>query len=214
MDRRSWLIWSFAIFLGIGLTSCALQRPIRKKKAAKPRKLSADEQLLRTSFWKVEEVYLKISRSVDARWRETKQKWQEREKYWTQELSKEIHPERRKDIARMLRDIRWILRHIYQKPPQKQYRFLGYLETRMKGFEDDRQYAYFVYDKTFTQPIGYYLEGGQTYRFWENPLGELQEEHLGRFTPMESLRRIFGVSGELEIRPLRVLSKGKKGKGK
>ncbi|RME77239.1 MAG: hypothetical protein D6785_12780, partial [Planctomycetota bacterium] len=136
-----------------------------------------------------------------------KEKWLDLKKKWSLIVQNTITAKQRKEAMVVLSNIEWILRQIYQKKQEVKKYFLGYLETRMRGFYVDRKYTYFVYGKGFQQPIGFFFENGRTYRYKRNVDDEIQEIYLGTYTPLESLQQIYMVEGEIELRPISKLKK-------
>ena len=95
----------------------------------------------------------------------------------------------------------WLRRQVFQPDRGTLLFFLGYLETQIRGFYDERKTTYFVYPPSLDVPLGFFLESGRTYRFYETIDGKIETEFLGIFPFLESIQRIYGARGKILLRP-------------
>ena len=79
-------------------------------------------------------------------------------------------------------------------------RHLGYVKEAKDRTQQRLYVLYLVYDQEFKQPVGYYTEGGKTYRYPGG--GEEEPVYLGTFPPAEAVGRLLGHDGNVIFQPM------------
>ena len=172
---------SLILFLLFVVTSCTTTPRPKKRTAGDPKgQLSSDESLQTKNFSNFEEIHLALEAIAETDLKELR-------------------------VTSEMKD--WLKRNANRRTQKKSTIIIGYLQSKMRGFYTDRKFTFFVYNKNFDEPLGFYYDNGKTYRYVRNFDGKWDEQYLGTFVPMLSISEILRIKGDMEIKPLRSFRK-------